>query len=146
MATYPLCVFLESRDQGRLTYDHPFYRLVEEVLQNIIQSPLVMVYMARNTLKYDSEQFPNEDAEKQRIQQIIHYLQNICPTVSGSDSPRMDSAFVQTRAYSGCCKNPRRRKAARKHVYIQKRLVDAWMKAYNDSAWKSSPSHRGKFL
>ena len=142
MATYPLCVFLESREQGRLTYNHPFYRLVEEVLQNIIQSPLVMLYMARNTLKYDSEwqSSPNEDAEKQRIKEIIHYLQTVCPTVSGSDSPRMDSAFVQTRAYSGCCKNPRRRKAARKHVYIQKRLVDAWMKAYND------PSHRGKFL
>ncbi|OJA11782.1 hypothetical protein AZE42_07384 [Rhizopogon vesiculosus] len=72
-------------------------------------------------------------AEEQRIQEIINYLQNNCPTFSGSDSPAMDSTFVDMRAYSGCGKDRQSRKTARKHVYIQKCLVDAWMKAHHKS-------------
>ncbi|KAG2061600.1 hypothetical protein BDR06DRAFT_947082 [Suillus hirtellus] len=78
--------------------------------------------MARNTLEN-----PDEVAVKQRAQEIIQYLQNTCPTFYGSDSPVMHSTFVDVRAYSGCHggKGP---KDTRKHVYVQKRLVDNWMK------------------
>ncbi|KAG2061598.1 hypothetical protein BDR06DRAFT_947079, partial [Suillus hirtellus] len=60
--------------------------------------------------------------------EITQYLQTTCPTVSGSDSPAMISTFVDVRAYSACQggKDPKSRKLARKHIYIQKRLVDDW--------------------
>ncbi|OAX33644.1 hypothetical protein K503DRAFT_775402 [Rhizopogon vinicolor AM-OR11-026] len=121
----PICVFLESREQRLPTY-HPFYLLVQETLQNVIHCPIVSIYMANSILQ--NEQYPDEVAEKQRVEQIIHYLHNNCPTISGSDSPAMDSTFIDVRAYSGCSKGPKSIKFARKHVYIQKRLVDAWMR------------------
>jgi hypothetical protein len=84
--------------------------------------------MVRNTLEN-----PEEAAEKQRAEEIIQYLKNTCPTVSGSDSPVLDRAFVDVRAYMGCAKDPKSRKIARKHIYIQKRLIDEWMKASTDT-------------
>jgi hypothetical protein len=72
----------------------------------------------------------DEVAEDQRVQEVIQYLQNSSPTFSGSESPAMDSTFVDMRAYSGCGNDRTSRKIARKHVFIQKRLVDAWMTAY----------------
>lgn len=124
--SYPLCVFIESREQGRLSHDHPFYRLVEETIQNVIHCPVVLHHMARSTLDT-----LDEVVEKQRVQEIIQYMQNTCPTFSGSDSPALDSTFVDVRAYSGCHggKDPKSRKIARKHIYIQKCLVDEWVKA-----------------
>jgi hypothetical protein len=82
--------------------------------------------MARSTLDT-----LDEVVEKQRVQEIIQYMQNTCPTFSGSDSPALDSTFVDVRAYSGCHggKDPKSRKIARKHIYIQKCLVDEWVKA-----------------
>ncbi|KAG2342613.1 hypothetical protein BDR05DRAFT_334525 [Suillus weaverae] len=124
--SYPLCVFIESREQGRLSLDHPFYRLVEETIQNVVLCPVVLHHMARSTLET-----LDEVTEKQRVQEIIQYMRNTCPTFSGSDSPAIDSTFVDVRAYSGCHggKDPKSRKIARKHIYIQKRLVDDWVKA-----------------
>jgi len=129
--SYPLCVFLESRKQQKLPVHHPFYRLIEGTLQNFTQHecPVAVQYMARHTLGHEKLLFDTA-IEKQRVDDIIRYLQNFCPTVSGSDSPAMDSTFVDMRAYSGCGKDPKSREIVRKHVYIQKRLVDAWMKAY----------------
>jgi len=54
--------------------------------------------------------------------------------ISDSDSPAMDSTLVDMRAYSGCGKDTKNRKFARKHVYIQKRLVDDWIKACSESS------------
>ncbi|KAG2077963.1 hypothetical protein BDR04DRAFT_1064935 [Suillus decipiens] len=120
--TYMPCVFLESRHQGKLPADHPFYHLVMETIQNSILYLPILHHMARNTLAN-----PDEIAVKQRAEDIIQYLQNTCPAVSGSDSPAMHSTFVDVRAYSGChsSKGP---KDTRKHIYIQKRLIDNWMK------------------
>ncbi|KAG1795545.1 hypothetical protein EV424DRAFT_1547508 [Suillus variegatus] len=121
--SYPLCVFLESREE-RLSPDHYFYRVVEETIQNVIHCPTVLHYMVRSTL-----QNLDEVAEKQRAQEITQYLQTTRPTVSGSDSPAMNSTFVDVRAYTACQggKDSRSRRLARKHIYIQKRLVDDWM-------------------
>jgi hypothetical protein len=137
--SYPLCVFLESREQG-LDTNHPFYRLVEETFRNVIQCPVVMLYMARITLEYSDPS--DEVAEKQRVEEIILYLQNVCPTISGSDSPTMDSTFVEMRAYLGCGEDTKRRKVSRKHVYIQKRLVDVWMEIHDSQSY----ANEGKFL
>jgi hypothetical protein len=94
--SYPLCVFLDSREQSPAA-DHPFYRLVEGTLQSVIQCPVIMRYLAMNvTLNFD------EVAEDQKVQEVIQYLQNSGPTFSGSESPAMDSTFVDMRAYSGC--------------------------------------------
>ncbi|OAX38413.1 hypothetical protein K503DRAFT_770535 [Rhizopogon vinicolor AM-OR11-026] len=127
--SYPLCVFLESREQ-MLPIHHPFYRIVEETLENVIQSSLVLRCMAKHTLVNESHtESPNNAAENQMVQQITRYLRNNFPTVSGSNSPAMDSVIVDVRSYSGCGKDPKSRKFTRKHVYIQKHLVDALMKA-----------------
>ncbi|OAX38067.1 hypothetical protein K503DRAFT_186062 [Rhizopogon vinicolor AM-OR11-026] len=119
--SYPLCVFLESREK-RPPVHHPFYRFVAETLQSVIQCPVVMRYLAMNILE-------NSDgvAEEQRVQEIINYLQN------GSDFPAMDSTFVDMRAYLGCGKDRKSKKTARKHVYIQKCLVDVCMEAFHKS-------------
>src|ERR1700709_452528 len=119
--SYPLCVFLESRKQG-LDVNHPFYRLVEEAFRNVIQCPVVMLYMARITLKHSDPS--DEVTEKQRVEEIIQYLQNVCPTISG------------------CGEDPRRRKVSRKHVYIQKHLVDVWMKIHESQSY----ANEGTFL
>jgi hypothetical protein len=124
--TYPLCVFLTTHQQGSLPCDHPFYRLIEETLQNVQHCPPVLDYMAQNILANKS--YPTKQ------QEIIQYLQNSCPTISVSDSPAMDSTFVDVRAYSGCAKDPKSKKFARKHVYIQKRLYDALMEARAESS------------
>ena len=131
--SYPLCVFLESRRQQKLSVHHPFYCLINETLQNFIrlECPVILQYMARDTL--GDEKLFDTAVETKRVHDIIHYLRNTCPTVSGSDSPAMESTFVDMRAYSGCGKDPKSRKIVRKHVYIQKRLVDAWMKVYSDN-------------
>jgi hypothetical protein len=139
--SHTLCVFLESREQGKLPTNHPFYCLVEEAFHNIVQCPLIMLYMARNTLKHGP--FPNE-VEKQRVKEIMQYLQNVCPTVSGSDSPAMESTFVDIRAYSVCGEDPKIRKVARKHVYIQSHLVIAWMRAHSESVYRWA--NQGNFL
>ncbi|KAG1789419.1 uncharacterized protein HD556DRAFT_1311382 [Suillus plorans] len=120
--SYPLCVFLESRDQGKLPAGHPFCHLVRETVHNATLDLSILHHMARNTLEN-----PDEVAVKQRAQEIIHHLQNTPPTFSGSDSPAMHSTFIDVRAYSGCHggKGP---KDTRKHIYVQKRLVNNWMK------------------
>jgi hypothetical protein len=143
--SYPLCVFLDSREQRRLLSDHPFYRLIEEGLQNVICCPLILHYMAESTLP--SEPRPNGATLEQRIPEIIQYLRNDCPMFSGSDSPAMDSTFVDVRAYWGCGRNPKSRKFARRHVYFQKRLVDAWMQAEcgKDAALDGGPPSAGHF-
>jgi hypothetical protein len=145
--SHTLCVFLESRELGRLPANHPFYCLVEEALHNIVQCPLIMLYMARNTLKHGT--FPKE-VGNQRVKEIMQYLQNVCPTVSGSDSPAMESTFVDIRAYSVCGEDPKIRKVARKHVYIQRRLVIAWMRAHLESTYpwanQGNVSHSTLFL
>jgi hypothetical protein len=123
--SFPLCVFLDSLDQGRLPLNHPFYRLVDETRQHIIESPLVLGYIAKVTLQ--NELRHDEVVEKRRIQEIIQYLQINHPTVSSSDSPSMNFILVDTRAYSGCSKGRKSRKLARKHVYIQKSLVNNWI-------------------
>ncbi|OJA12466.1 hypothetical protein AZE42_10510 [Rhizopogon vesiculosus] len=104
---------------------HAFNLLVQEILQNVIHCPIVSVYTASSILQNEQ---PDELAEKQRVEQIVHYLYDNCPTISGSDSPAMDSTFVDVHAYSGCSKGPKSMKFAWKHVYIQKCLVDAWMR------------------
>lgn len=127
MSYPPLCVFLESFEQGRLSVDHPFYILVREVLQDIIECPLIMDYMAKTTLAC-----PNNDTEKQRVQEIIQYLRTNSPTISGSNSPVMDLSFVEIRMYSGCGKTPnlKNRKTGRQHIYIQRCLIHAWFNTY----------------
>ena len=144
MTPRPLCVFLNSGDQGGLPSNHPFYRLVEETIQNVVQCPLVMLYMARNTLNHNP--FSDAVPKKQRVMDIAQYLQNVCPTISGSNSPTMESTFVEMRAYSSCASGEGRmkRKAAPKHVYIQQRLADAWMQAYSTDL--SYAKWEGKFL
>jgi len=122
---YPLCVFLESREQGKLSTCHPFYIVTQDALRDIIKCSLILDYMAKTTLAH-----ADEDAVKQRVQEIIQYLQNHAPTVSGSDSPAMDSSFTEMRMYSGCGKNLMNRRIARQHVYIQKYLIDAWLNTY----------------
>ncbi|KAG1857700.1 hypothetical protein DFJ58DRAFT_913424 [Suillus subalutaceus] len=120
---YPLCVFIESREQGKLSAGHPFCHIVRETVQNVVLSHPILHHMARNTLEN-----PDEAAEKQRVEEIIEYLKNTCPTISGSDSPATNSTFVDVRAYTGCGKDMKSRKIARKYIYIQKRLIDEWMK------------------
>ncbi|KAG2116626.1 uncharacterized protein F5147DRAFT_649088 [Suillus discolor] len=139
--SYLLCVFLESREE-RLSPEHCFYRIVEETIQNVIHCPTVLHYMVRSTLKNF-----NEVVEEQRVQDITKYLQTTCPTVSGSDSPAMNSTFVDVRAYSACQggKDPKSRKLARKHIYIQKRLVDDWVKALTNKI-EYCPSEREFWL
>ncbi|KAG1857699.1 hypothetical protein DFJ58DRAFT_745000 [Suillus subalutaceus] len=141
--SYPICVFIESREQGRISHDYPFYRLVEETIQNVIHCPVVLRHMARSTLKN-----PDKVAEKRRVQEIIQYIQNTCPTVSGSDSPAIYSKFVEVRAYSGCHsgKDPKSRKIARKHIYLQKRLVDDWVKASTELTLEWYPHRLEGFL
>ncbi|OJA11855.1 hypothetical protein AZE42_08030 [Rhizopogon vesiculosus] len=128
--SYQLYVFLESRDQARLPVYHPFYQLVHNVLTDLIQYyPLVNSYMVKTTLA--NEPCRDKVAEKQRANDIIRYLKDNCPIVSGSDSPAMDSSLVETRAYFGCGKDSKSRKAGRQHIYIQKCLVDAWLNIYS---------------
>ncbi|KAG2365756.1 hypothetical protein BDR07DRAFT_1458961 [Suillus spraguei] len=79
----------KSRYQGKLPADHPFYHLVRDTIQNAIRYLPILQHMARNTLEN-----PDEIAVRQRAEDIIQYLQNTCPTVSGSDSPAMRSTFV----------------------------------------------------
>jgi len=127
--THPLCVFLESREQGKLPNNHPFHFVVEETVQNIAQSPLILHYLAETTL--GNAPYPDEAIKEQRVQEIIQYLQNNCPTFSGSDSPTMQARLTDVRAYADCGKLDLKSKmVARKHVYIQKNLVDAWMDSY----------------
>lgn len=141
--SYRLHVFQDGREQGGLLVNHPFYRLVEETLQNVLQSQLVMLYMARKTLEHKPS--PDVVRENQRVTEITRYLQNVCPTISGSNSPTMDSIFVEMRAYAGCGEDPKRRKVARKHVYIQKHLIGTWIHAYYN-AELSYNEPQGKFL
>ncbi|KAG2077944.1 hypothetical protein BDR04DRAFT_1113013 [Suillus decipiens] len=61
----------------------------KETIENVIHCLTILHHMVRDTL----ENF-NEAVEKQRAQEITQYLQNIWPTVSGSDSPSMNSTFV----------------------------------------------------
>ncbi|KAG1873786.1 hypothetical protein F4604DRAFT_755330 [Suillus subluteus] len=126
--SYPLCVFIESREQGNLPAGHPFCHIVKETVQNVVLSHPILHHMARNTLEN-----PGEAAENERAEEIVEYLKNTCPTVSGSDSPAMDSTFVDVRAYTGCGKDPKSKNITRKHIYIQKRLVDEWIKASADT-------------
>ena len=73
--SYPLCVFLESREQRKLSTRHPFYQVTLEALQDIIKCPLILDYMAKTTLAH-----PDEDAVKQRIHEIIQTLTVLnCP-------------------------------------------------------------------
>jgi hypothetical protein len=126
-----LCVFLDSRDHEKLPVDHPFYDFVKVTLQHVVESPLVLRYMAQNTLQ--NEPLPDEVMGEQRVQEIIQYLKINCPTVSGSDSATMyPKTLVATRAYLGCGQDPKNRKLARKHVYIQKYLIDGWMELRSD--------------
>jgi hypothetical protein len=147
--SYPLCVFLDSRKHGRLPVDHHFYRLVEEILHNVEDSPLILRYIAESTLAFQNEPH-GDDVVEERRQEIVQYLKMNRPTVSGSDSPAMDSStlqLVETRAYSGCDKDRKSRKLARKHIYIQKSLVDAWMGAYSKLQMSRDPNRRhGSYL
>lgn len=68
---------------------------------------------------------PDGVVSNQRIQEIVQYLQNNCPTISGTNSPTMDSIFADVRVHLGCGSNPESRRFTRKHVYIHKQLVDA---------------------
>jgi hypothetical protein len=122
-----LCVFLDSRARERLLVDHPFRLFVKETHQHVIDSRLILEYMAEATLHNGPR---SDKVVERRVQEIIQYLEKYHPTVSGSDSPAMDSVtLVETRAYSGCGGDRLDRKFAREHIYIQKPLVDAWMKA-----------------
>jgi len=129
--SYPLCVFLESRHQRKLPAGHPFCHLVRETVHSAILDLPILHHMAKNTLEN-----PDEVAVKQRAQEITQHLQNTPPTFSGSDSPMMHSAFIDVRAYSGCHsgKGP---KDTRKHIYVQKRLVDNWMKEFTKNMTSS---------
>jgi hypothetical protein len=148
--SYPLCVFLDSCKHERLSIDHPFYDFVKETLQHVKKSPLILDYMANDTLQNEPQS--DEAAERRRVREIIQFLRTNPPTVSGSDSPTMDSArLVETRAYSGCGGYRKDRKLARKHIYIQKPLVDAWMKARSGvvppfPTFQIFPSHSGLYL
>ncbi|KAG1873790.1 hypothetical protein F4604DRAFT_1925369 [Suillus subluteus] len=99
--------------------------------------------MVMSTLKN-----PDRVAEKRRVQEIIQYIQNTCPTVSGSDSPAIYSKFIEVHAYSGCHsgKDPKSRKISRKHIYIQKCLVNDWVKASTESTFEWYPSLGGFLL
>ncbi|KAG2116586.1 uncharacterized protein F5147DRAFT_673586 [Suillus discolor] len=119
--SYPLCVFLESRDRGKLPAGHPFCHLVRETVHSAILDLPILHHMARNTLEN-----PDEVAVKQRAQEIIQHLQNTPPTFSGSDSPVMHSTFIDVRP-----------KDTRKHIYVQKRLVDNWMKEFTKNTTSS---------
>jgi len=132
-----LCVFLDSREHGRLPHTHPFHIFIITNLLHVVDSPLVLQYMARSTFPDKSLGNYPDLAEERRVLQIVNYLMKNHPTVSGSDSPAMGSSLsqyaqVDTRAYSGCGNSRRSRKVARKHIYIKKSLVDAWMNAYGD--------------
>jgi hypothetical protein len=134
-----LCVFLDSRDHEKLPVDHPFYDFVKCTLQHVVESTPVLRYMAQNTLQ--NEPLPGEVIGEQRVQEIIQYLKINCPTVSGSNSATMyPKTLVATRAYLGCGQDRKSRKLARKHVYIQKSLIDDWMEL------RSYPSSPGNFL
>ncbi|OJA11783.1 hypothetical protein AZE42_07385 [Rhizopogon vesiculosus] len=128
-SSHPLCVFLDSREQGKLSANHPFYRVIEEAIQDVLHAPLVLKYLARSTFRNRPRFY--KVTEEQRVHHIIEYLQNNSPTFSGSDSPALDSTFVDVRAYYGCGKDSKSKKVTRQHVYIQKRFVDAWMKSYS---------------
>jgi hypothetical protein len=69
---YPLCVFADVCE-GRLRSNHPFYYLVQDSLQDVMKSPLILHYMAKSTLANESHH--DEVAEKQRVQEIIQYLE-----------------------------------------------------------------------
>ncbi|OJA11854.1 hypothetical protein AZE42_08031 [Rhizopogon vesiculosus] len=138
--SYKIYVFLESRDQGSLPVDHSFYQLVHNALKDVIQYPLVISYMAKTTLA--NELCHDKVAEKQRADDIIRYLQDNCPIVSGSDSPAMDSSLVETRTYFGCGKDSQSRKTGRQHIYIQKCLVDAWLNTHS----KATDATEGRHL
>jgi len=132
-----ISVFLDSRKHGRLPCTHPFHIFIIKNLLHVVKSPLVLQYMARSTFPDKSLGTYGDIAEERRVLQIREYLMKNHPTVSGSDSPAMGSsvsqyAQVDTRAYSGCGNSRRSRKVARKHIYIKKSLVDAWMDAYGD--------------
>jgi hypothetical protein len=135
--SYPICVFLDSCAQVRLSVDHPFYYLVYETFDYFMGSP----FLLRDAAGY-SFQDPqyNEAAKKERAEEIKKYMRTNSPTVSGSDL----TALVKTRAYSGCGKDRKNKKPARKHVYIQKSLVDAWMNSH--SAIKSGKTGQGHHL
>jgi len=127
-----ICVFLDSHKHGRLPFTHPFHIFIMKNLLHVLDSPLVLQYMMRSTLP---DKLPSAYAEEIRVLQIENYLMTNHPTVSGSDSPAMGSSLsqyaqVDTHAYSGCGNNRRSRKVARKHIYIKKSLVDAWMNSY----------------
>jgi hypothetical protein len=140
--SYPICVFLDSCAQVRLSVDHPFYYLVYETFDYFMGSP----FLLRDAAGY-SFQDPqyNEAAKKERAEEIKKYMRTNSPTVSGSDSPALKlTALVKTRAYSGCGKDRKNKKPARKHVYIQKSLVDAWMNSH--SAINSGKTGQGHHL
>lgn len=64
------------------------------------------------------------------------------PSCITCDSPAMDSTFIDVRAYTACQggKDPRSRRLAQKHIYIQKRLVDDWVKALTNKIEYPGPS------
>jgi hypothetical protein len=99
---------------------------------------------------HQNEPRHDEVVEKGRIQEIIQYLQTNHPTVSGSDSPSMNLTLVDTRAYSGCGNGRKSRKFARKHVYIQKSLVDTWVRTETRSVtyrrYPETSDHFGYYL
>jgi hypothetical protein len=113
-----LCVFLESREQGRLNAHHPFYRLIEDAIQDAILCPLVLHYMARTAFGLGNAPYIDEVVEKQRVQEIIQYLQNSCPIFSGSDSPALNSTFVDVRASPRLRQRPTKQEGRSEvHVY-----------------------------
>ncbi|KAJ8583353.1 RNA-binding domain-containing protein [Rhizopogon salebrosus TDB-379] len=140
VAEKEMSAFNFNRDHEKLPVDHPFYDFVKVTLQHVVESPLVLRYMAQNTLQ--NEPLPDEVMGEQRVQEIIQYLKINCPTVSGSDSATMyPTTLVATRAYLGCGQDRKSRKLARKHVYIQKSLIDGWMERRSDPN-----SSRGHFF
>ncbi|KAG1873789.1 hypothetical protein F4604DRAFT_1681007 [Suillus subluteus] len=118
--SHPICVFIKSHEQGRLSHDHSFYRLVEETIQNVIHCPVVLHHMVRSTLKN-----PDEVAEKHRFLAVTP-LQWIRHLLIGKD--------------------PKSRKISRKHIYIQKCLVNDWVKASTESTFEWYPSLGGFLL
>jgi hypothetical protein len=86
MTMSSLCIFLKSREQKRLPAHHPFYHLVRDALLDVIRCPLILHYMAKGT--FANESHPDEDAEKQRVQEIIQYLQNNSPQSPEVTLPR----------------------------------------------------------
>jgi hypothetical protein len=127
--SYPLCVFLDSCAQVRLSVDHPFYYLVYESFDYFIRSP----FLLRDAAALRKLRGDDEAVKKQRVEEIKQYMQTNFPTVSGSDSTAKElTTLVRTRAYSSCHgEDYKSKKPARKHVYIQKSLVDAWMNSHS---------------